>query len=197
MDDASFDDMEEQYDDDDDDSDDDGSPNDAGGFSPRVKDWKDVDYGKRPLVTVDRARRDVFSQYISEHKFIRQLFDHIDKNRQDSDKSIDKIVSLLYGPRSPVFEVFQSQLNLSYDQFCRFLSSFYFSCRLSMNWRKMWDDDDFNTDRGFMSPDDVDKILYKMDKFHHGVVMGSGPFWQLLEDASNKTFKKLLPTKKE
>ena len=61
MDDAPYDDMEEQYDDDGDDSDDDGSPNDAGGFPPRVKDWKDVDYVNRPLVTVDRARRDVFS----------------------------------------------------------------------------------------------------------------------------------------
>jgi|SaaInl74LU_5_DNA_1037368.scaffolds.fasta_scaffold13393_2 hypothetical protein len=121
MDDAPYDDMEEQYDDDGDDSDDDGSPNDAGGFPPRVKDWKDVDYGKRPLVTVDRARRDVFNQYIKEHKFIRNMFDHIDKNRQSSDNSIDKIVSLLYGTRSPVFEVFQNQLGLSYDQFCRFL----------------------------------------------------------------------------
>lgn len=95
MDDAPYDDMEEQYDDDGDDSDDDGSPNDAGGFPPRVKDWKDVDYGKQPLVTVDRARRDVFNQYIKEHKFIRNMFDHIDKNRQGSDNSIDKIVSLL------------------------------------------------------------------------------------------------------
>eukprot|EP00984_Skeletonema_dohrnii_P009543 scaffold3653_cov131-Skeletonema_dohrnii-CCMP3373.AAC.1 len=116
MDDAPYDDMEEQYDGDD--SDDDGSPNDAGGFLPRVKDWKDVDYGKRPLVTVDRARRDVFNQYIKEHKFIRNMFDHIDKNRQGSDNSIDKIVSILYGTRSPVFEVFQNQLSLPYDQFC-------------------------------------------------------------------------------
>mmetsp|Transcript_34139 Transcript_34139/g.69726 ORF Transcript_34139/g.69726 Transcript_34139/m.69726 type:complete len:88 (+) Transcript_34139:240-503(+) len=87
MDDAPYDDMEEQYDDDGDDSDDDGSPNDAGGFPPRVKDWKDV--------TVDRARRDVFNQFIKEHKFIRNMFDRIDKNRQGSDNSIDKIVSLL------------------------------------------------------------------------------------------------------
>ena len=32
---------------------------------------------------------------------------------------------------------------------------------------------------------------------HHGVVMGCEPFWQLLEDASNKTFKKLLPKRQE
>jgi len=51
-----------------------------------VNDWKDVNYGKRPLVTVDRARTDVFNQFISEHKY---------KNRQGSDNSIDKIVSLL------------------------------------------------------------------------------------------------------
>jgi len=61
MDVAPYDDMEEQYDDGGDDSDDDGSPNDAGECPPRVKDWKDVDYVKRPLVTVDRARRDVFN----------------------------------------------------------------------------------------------------------------------------------------
>eukprot|EP00984_Skeletonema_dohrnii_P016593 scaffold7421_cov144-Skeletonema_dohrnii-CCMP3373.AAC.1 len=95
MDVAPYDDMEEQYDDGGDDSDDDGSPNDAGECPPRVKDWKDVDYDKRPLVTVDKARRDVLDQYIKEHKFIRIMFDHIDKNRQGSDNSIDKIVSLL------------------------------------------------------------------------------------------------------
>ena len=184
---------EEQYDNDDDDSDDDGSPNEVGGFPPQVKHWNDVDYSMQPSVTVDKARRDIFIQFIAEHKFIRELFDKI----KYSNSPIDKIVSLLYGPLSPVFQLFNSELDLTYDQFCRFLSSFYFSCRLSMNWRKMWDDEDLNTDRGFMSPDDMDEILDKMNAYHHGKVMGGGPFWQLLEDASNNTFKKLTPTKGE
>jgi len=44
-------------------------PQTRGRFPPRVDDWKDVDYGKRPLVTVDRARRgrDVMNKFISEH----------------------------------------------------------------------------------------------------------------------------------
>ena len=55
------------------------------GFPPRVRDdWEDVNYGKQLIVTVDRARRDVFIQFISEHKFIRQLVDKIDNNLRGS-----------------------------------------------------------------------------------------------------------------
>lgn len=131
MDEVSYYDDEDEHDDDD--SDDDGSPN-VGGFPPRVRDWEDVNYGKQPIVTVDRARRDVFIQFISEHNFIRHK---IDNNIRGSGEPVDKVVSLLFGPTSPVFRVFADHLSLAYDQFCRFLSSFYMSCRYNMNWRKM------------------------------------------------------------
>ena len=62
-----YDDEDEQYYDDDD-SDDDGSPY-VCGFPPRVRDWEDVNYGKQLIVTVGRSCRDVFIQFISEHKF--------------------------------------------------------------------------------------------------------------------------------
>ena len=57
----------------------------------------------------------------------------------------------------------------------------------------MWDDEELNTTRGFMSPDEMDNILDLMEEFHHGVVMGGEPFWQILEDAANATFKKFIP----
>lgn len=86
MDEVSYYDDEDEHDDDD--SDDDGSPN-VGGFPPRVRDWEDVNYGKQPIVTVDRARRDVFIQFISEHNFIRHK---IDNNIRGSGEPVDKVL---------------------------------------------------------------------------------------------------------
>lgn len=106
------------------DSDDDGSAGDGGTFpSGVVGKWQDVDYDKPPKVFVDEARDDVFNQFLEEHSFLRGVINNIDKNKDNS--PVDKITSLLYGPKSDVFRVFADHLDLSYEQFSRFLASFY------------------------------------------------------------------------
>ena len=178
------------------DSDNDESSGGGGSLPPRVRDWQEVNYGRPPTLSVDAARNDVLEQFLHEHSFIRLLINNIDKNKDIS--PVDKIISILYGPKSDVFRVFQDNLDLNYEQFSRFLASFYMSCKWSMNWRAMWNNKDLNTSgRGFMPPDEMDKIWDKINNFHHGTIIGDETFWQLLEDACNKTYKKFIPKKGE
>ena len=165
------------------------------GFPPKLSDYQEADLSKQSLISVDKARSDIFQQYQKEYHFITSMIDKL----PDTDGTADerrKVANLLLGPKSKVYQVFQEALDLPYHKFAQFMATFYFVCRFNQNWKDLWNDPDINTKR-FMPTKIFYRILRRIDEYGRGESF-STRFWEELQEALNNVMAKyFIPRKFE
>ena len=149
-------------------------------------DYMSVDISSPPVVTVDKARKDIYNQYKIEHAMVLGMIASLhaaDLGKWGEDV---KVAILLLGPDSAIYCVFLDTIKLPFKKFAQFIATFFLVCRTNQNISKRWPDDDFNTKR-YMSPVLFNYILRKMHHHRMNASFGAPRFWELLQEAFNKT----------
>ena len=96
---------------------------------------------------------------------------------------IKAVATLLLGPESHIYRVFQDQLKMPHHKFSHFMAALFPACRMNHNISKLWADDDFNTSR-YMPPTVFNRVCRLMDDC--GLLRQfSLWFWEHLENAFN------------
>ena len=160
-----------------------GSSNDN--TYPKATDWKDVPEDedmKNIRVTVDKARRFLWNQAKTE---IRILRDYWGKDHP----SFHELAENLFGKQSKLFHLFQEELQLDYENFCRFLATFYTASSLSIPAPRLYELDRFDTTGLMETKEDYMKIIRHMetiDEGNHGDTL-----WMKIEHAYNSEMRKI------
>ena len=144
-----------------------------------------VDISSPPVVTVDKARKDIYNQYKIEHTMVMAMIASLPAADLGEWGEVVKVAILLLGPDSAIYRVFLDTIKLPFKKFAQFIATFFLVCWTNQNISKLWSDDDFNTKR-CMPPVLFNRILRKMH--HHGMNASFAPrFWEPLQEAFNKT----------
>ena len=121
---------------------------------------------EKPLITVNKARFDIFKQYKNESKRIRGMISKLHRAFEGGEggrgTEIEAVARLLLGPDSYLYRVFFDHLRIPHPKFAQFMATFLLVCRINTNLGKLWEDDDFNTDR-YLAPTAFNRILQSTD----------------------------------
>ena len=103
--------------------------------------------------------------------------------------SFDKLATNIYGPKSKLFQLFEEELELSYEQFCRFLATFYAASSRSTPASRLLEDENCNS-TGLMKKEEYYRLIMKI-KGLCGVGNGDDDsLWIKLECLFNSFAKK-------
>ena len=114
--------------------------NDNSAFPPKVLDYQDMDMAKEPLITVDKARFDIFKQYKNKYKLIWGMISKL-RRAFEGGSEIKAIDPLLLGPDSYLYRIFFDHLRIPYPKFAHFMATFLLVCQMNTNLGKLWENE--------------------------------------------------------
>ena len=83
-------------------------------FPPKISEFLATDMSIQPQITIDKARSDIFQQYRNEYRLIRRMISEETK-AMGGGSEIKAVATLLLGPKSYIYCVFQVQLRYDND----------------------------------------------------------------------------------
>ena len=101
------------------------------------------------------------------------------------------LAATIFGRESQLYHLFKEELSLSYEKYCRFLSTFFTASQWSTNPTLMYGSTRFNT-KGLMGKDEYVDLLKQMDKINDD----DESFWMKAEKVYNSTVKKIFLSKR-
>jgi hypothetical protein len=158
-----------------------------GGEFPTAADWKDdaPDVITSTTVSIDKARRHLWKQAKTEIGIIRTVW-------EENHPSFDKLASRIFGPKSKLFQLLEEELSLTYEQYCRFLATFFAASSRSSPASRLLEDIRFNS-TGMMEKNKYHQIIKKIEVHR----CGDESLWMQLEDIFNSLAKKHFLSKRD
>ena len=158
----------------------------ANDFPPNLSEFEAADISIQPQTTIDKARSDIFQQHKNEYRLIRRMISE-ENEAMGGGSEIKAVATLLLGPESHIYRVFQDQLKMPHHKFSHFMAALFPACRMNHNISKLWADDDFNTSR-YMPPTVFNRVCRLMGECGLSRQF-SLRFWEHLENAFSKIWK--------
>ena len=109
-----------------------------GSFPPKGADYKPVSMSTLPYVTVDKARGDIYTQYMDEHRMIVNMIDNLPPADLGEWGKVVKVAMLLFGPDSAIYRVFYDKIAIPFEKYAQFLATFFLVCRINQHLNKIW-----------------------------------------------------------
>lgn len=169
------------------------------GFPPTLDQWKEVAFGGRTRVSFDKARMDLWAHGKNEIRFLKKMMKGLGDTEDGKDSLREKVMEYVGGEDSELFGAFKKIMpkrrldnntgrNVPRkEDFCRFMSTFYFTCVNNRSYTKLYEYTRSDT-TGLLEPEIFNGILHQMDEFNKGKV-GQPRFWDLLQNAFNGMVK--------
>jgi hypothetical protein len=166
--------------------------NSAADICPKIDDWDEVETLSSPVVTIDKARREVWKQGQQEIHAIRSKL----KARMEQESSMDTgnkrdvavfLFQVVFGPLSSIGSFFQTSLNIDAKVYCSFMTSFFSSCQWGAALSHL-----HNSTRidgtGLMKLDEYNILWRKIAKIGSNKSNNQSvqPFWMGVGDVLNK-----------
>ena len=129
------------------------------------------------VVTIDKARRQVWNQARTEIKILRRRWG------EDS-PSFDSLADKIFGKKSRLFHLMVEELNLSYPEYCRFLATLFSGCSFSQSTSRLLYHRRF-IKKGLTEPTNMLKIFRRIDSLS----IGGETIWMKVESAFNSEIK--------
>jgi len=158
---------------------------------PKATEWKDVSDNEEMMnlrVTVDKARRFLWKQAKTEISILRDYWgeDH---------PSFHELAANLYGEQSKLFHLFEEELQLDYETFCRFLATFYTASSLSIAAPRLYElNSRFDTTGLMETKEEFMKIIRRMETIDEG--NDGDSLWMKIEYAYNSEMRKIFLSKR-
>ncbi|OEU09246.1 hypothetical protein FRACYDRAFT_248581 [Fragilariopsis cylindrus CCMP1102] len=147
---------------------------------PCAADWKDdaPDIISNTVVTVDKARIHIWKQGKTEIRIIRTVWgeDH---------PTFDTLATRIFGPRSKLFHLFEDELSLSYEKYCRFLATFFAASSRSSPASRLLEDNRFDS-TGMMEKMEYYRLIRQIEEHRSG----DESLWMQIEELFNSLVKK-------
>ena len=143
---------------------------------------------KNTTVSIDRAWQGLWNQVKTEIDIVRRVFRENHPLSGDH-PSFDELATNIYGPEGKLFQCFQEELKLSYEDFCRFLGTFYAASARSQPAPRLLDDSLFISN-GMMTTADYRQVITKIEDSCGAGRSDSDSFWMELEHLLNSFAKK-------
>ena len=172
---------------------------------PDFDDFKvTVEEGKNSLFEIAQTQLDTFRTNL---KNLIEQTKHLHSNNREREYDsqqfhFDQIIELLYGPNSPITIVFLHNLSMTYDDFTKFLATFFYSAVYNL------DSEDLNDvhlmkgiskDGQLLNKDEYISVWRKIDScgsFKAGDRnTNDEPFWMKIEKALNESLYELFLAK--
>jgi hypothetical protein len=148
---------------------------------PCATDWKDdsPDVISNTVVTMEKGRIHIWKQGKTEIGIIRTVWgeDH---------PTFDTLATRIFGPKSKLYHLFMEELSLSYEQYCRFLATFFAASSRSTPASRLLEDDRFDS-TGMMEKKGEYYRLIKQIEEHRS---GDESLWMQIEELFNSLAKK-------
>ena len=159
------------------------------GVYPKATDWQRVadDDIRDMRVTVDKARRFLWKGAKTEMFILRRYWD-------EDHPSFDSLCENLFGKQSELFHLFQTELNIDYESFCRFLATFYTASMLNVTAPRLYELDRFDTTGLMKTKGDFLKILRRMETVDEG--NQGDTLWMKLEYVFNSQMRRIFLSKR-
>ena len=160
------------------------------GDYPHASDWKDDHPSliEKTTVSIDRARTNLWKQAKTEITIVRSIFEQHYPSSGNS-PSFNELATKIYGPEGRLFQLFQEELKLSYEQFCRFLATFYAASSRSQPASRLLDDNKF-INPGMMKKEEYYRVTKKIEQSSGAGRGDDDSLWMELEDCYNSFAKK-------
>ncbi|OEU22028.1 hypothetical protein FRACYDRAFT_232182 [Fragilariopsis cylindrus CCMP1102] len=147
---------------------------------PTATDWKDdaPDVISNTVVTCDKGRIHIWKQGKTEIGIIRTAFgeDH---------PSFGTLATRIFGSKSKLFQLLESELSLSYEKYCRFLATFFAASSRSSPAARLLEDDRFDS-TGMMERGEYHRVIKQIEEHRSG----DESLWMQIEELFNSLAKK-------
>jgi hypothetical protein len=152
---------------------------DSGAF-PNATDWKDdaPNVISNTEVSIDKARRHLWKQAKTEIGILRTVW-------EEDHPSFDKLATSIFGPKSKLFQLLEEDLSLTYEEYCRFLATFFAASSRSSSASRLLEDNRFDY-TGMMEKGEYYKLIKQIEEYRSG----DESLWMQLEDIFNSLAKK-------
>ena len=148
---------------------------------PKVSDWIE-DEGEHDIISLhfDQGRTVLWNQAKEEIKVARE--------KLGPSPNIDKVFEKIFGKSSDVFQIFEKDLDMNYETFCRFVATLLLSSQYKVTYGNLETDDCVCTN-AYLSNKEYCRIWKRIANC--GKSRNQKYFWMKMEDAFNQDMKDL------
>ena len=162
-------------------------------FPPPLKDYQDITKSTHPEITFSLGQTEAWQQI---QKEVNYFIKKIKSINEDSDDVMQNLFDKAFGEDSLLFAKCKRIGIKSFEEYSIFMATFFFECRFSITYQKLYDDLQVDTS-DFLEPERYKAIWRSIDTYKKSADY-SLRAWEEFEEAFNEVAKELfIPTNKE
>lgn len=156
----------------------------------KASDWKEDKSaeGKTPLISLDQARDNNWKHAKEEINMLLKKLDAVEFNATRTDESgirIEKFIDIVFGSKSRLyFLISEIKRSITFEEYIRWICSFFFSCSLNMSYSEICKNDRIDT-RELCSEEEYLDLWKRIEEHNKGSNFKKRS-WALLQKAYNE-----------